>query len=253
MPNTLSGFVWINVMSQWLFSLHTELDAICGPLHSPFGVIHSLWYPLTCIAAPPSLFSSHTMCHRASGNWATALRRDEGEDFTLTSDSSYMCLTDCYKWMNDTVDVTCCCKTVMGMQEGVFLTKSKTRGHKVEAWTQNQKQHRHKRQIFDCPNCVTLIHLVLQEPSGGKTGEKIDTAFMSVSCHALLTINVTISYSQSDTSTGKTPEVRFLARKVGRTTLTSTSKSKKAIMPVNRSKSCTNILFIAPSALFPSH
>lgn len=60
--------------------------------------------------------------------------------------------------MNDTVDVAWCCKTVMGMQEGVFLTKSERK---------NQKQ-RHKCQILDSPNCETLIHLVLQEPFWGE-------------------------------------------------------------------------------------
>lgn len=66
-PNKLLDFlVWINVMSQCLFCLHTNLDTICGPLHtqqcSAFALVtHSL--------ASPPLPLYYFSCHVSQPVW----------------------------------------------------------------------------------------------------------------------------------------------------------------------------------------
>lgn len=136
MPNKLPAFlVWINVMSQCLFCLHTNLVAICGPLHSlqcnAYGVIHSVGYPLTSIAAPPSPFSSTPCVTICLGTERQPCGDNKGEDFTLTADSFSMCLTDCYNWVNDTADVAILCNAVMWIQGGYVPDKIR---HKVTKW-----------------------------------------------------------------------------------------------------------------------
>lgn len=62
-----------------------------------FSTMLAFWYEiLISLAYPPpthTLISLHAMCHSMSGNRAATLWRDEGEDFTLTPDSSHTFLT----------------------------------------------------------------------------------------------------------------------------------------------------------------
>lgn len=66
-----------------------------------FSTMLALWYDtLISLAYPPpthththTLVSLHAMCHSMSGNRAATMWRDEGEDFTLTPDSSHTFLT----------------------------------------------------------------------------------------------------------------------------------------------------------------
>lgn len=88
----------------------------------------TLWYDtLISLAYPPpthththTLVSLHAMCHSMSGNRAATLWRDEGEDFTLTPDSSHTFLT---LWQLNDNTVNLAVSTVY--EEDIFLMGKK--------------------------------------------------------------------------------------------------------------------------------
>lgn len=139
MPNKLPGFlVWINVMTQCLFCLQTNLDTICGPFHTlqcsaSALVTHSL-------ASPPLPFY-YPQCHVSQhvwGSWAAAPRRNEGEDFKLTADSFCIGLTRRYNWVNDTVDVAIPRRAAAWIQAIFSLPRSQSErvNWKSHLWSQ---------------------------------------------------------------------------------------------------------------------
>lgn len=85
-----------------------------------FSTMLAFWYDiLISLAYPPpthTLISLHAMCHSMSGNRAATLWRDEGEDFTLTPDSSHTFLT---LWQLNDNTVNLAVSTVY--EEDIFL------------------------------------------------------------------------------------------------------------------------------------
>ncbi len=78
-----------------------------------------------------------------------------------------------------------------------------------------------------------------------------DVAIVTV--HTVWTWKLEFPNSQAEISTGTPPELRFLTRKVRRTSPTQTSKSNMAAPCINICESCSNVLFISTSVLFVSH
>lgn len=135
-PNKLLDFlVWINVMSQCLFCLQTNLDTICGPLHTLQCNAFALVTHLLASPPPPSLLFFMPCVTACLGPEQQPCGETRAEDFNLTAESFPIGLTVITEGMILFIWLSFVMQPCGGRE--YFPDRIRCFSRKVREWTEN--------------------------------------------------------------------------------------------------------------------